>query len=89
MEHTMNMNTKITHQQKAMALVQEKGIVRSSEFVEAGIPRVVVSRMVANNNLQQLERGLYCLPEKEFSEKEKMPRRQVPKITREQTVRIL
>jgi len=66
------MNTKNTHQQKAIALAKERGIVRSSEFVEAGIPRIIVSRMVANNDLQQLERGLYCLPGKEFSERESL-----------------
>lgn len=66
------MNTKNTHQQNALALVKERGIVRSSEFVEAGIPRVIVSRMVASKDLQQLTRGLYCLPDKEFSERESL-----------------
>lgn len=72
MEHTINMNTKIKHSQKALNLVKEKGIVRSSEFVEAGIPRITISRLVANNELQLVERGLYCLPQKEFSEKESL-----------------
>lgn len=71
-EHTISMNSKITHSQKALALVKEKGMVRSSEFVEAGIPRIVISRLVANQQLQQYERGLYCLPQKEFSEKESL-----------------
>jgi predicted transcriptional regulator of viral defense system len=70
MEHTINMNTKIKHSQKALNLVKEKGIVRSSEFVEEGIPRMTISRLVAGHELQQIERGLYCLPHKEFSEKE-------------------
>lgn len=72
MEHTVDMDTKITHRQKALDLVKEKEIVRSSEFVEAGIPRIIISRLVANHQLQQLERGLYCLPQKEFSEKENL-----------------
>ena len=72
MEHTMDMNTKITQSEKALDLVKEKGIVRSSEFVEEGIPRVIISRLVANHQLQQIERGLYCLPQKEFSEKESL-----------------
>ena len=72
MEHTMNMNTKIKHSQKALNLVKEKGIVRSSEFVEQGIPRITISRLVAGHELQQIERGLYCLPQKEFSEKESL-----------------
>ncbi|MCW8385495.1 hypothetical protein OQJ18_09770 [Fluoribacter dumoffii] len=66
------MNTKSTHSQKALNLVRDKGIVRSSEFVEEGIPRVIISRLVANQQLQQIERGLYCLPKKEFSEKESL-----------------
>ncbi|MFO8949804.1 AbiEi antitoxin N-terminal domain-containing protein [Legionella pneumophila serogroup 1] len=66
------MNTKNTHSQKALNLAKEKGIVCSSEFVEEGIPRIVISRLVANQQLQQIERGLYCLPEKEFSEKESL-----------------
>ncbi|MDF1647057.1 MAG: type IV toxin-antitoxin system AbiEi family antitoxin domain-containing protein [Legionellaceae bacterium] len=68
----MNMNTKIKHSQKALNLVKEKGIVRSSEFVEEGIPRMTISRLVAGHELQQIERGLYCLPQKEFSEKESL-----------------
>mgnify|MGYP005857931533 CR=1 FL=1 len=68
----MNMNTKIKHSQKALNLVKEKGIVRSSEFVEEGIPRITISRLVAGHELQQIERGLYCLPKKEFSEKESL-----------------
>lgn len=72
MEHTMNMNTKIKHSQKALNLVKEKGIVRSSEFVAEGIPRITISRLVASHELQQIERGLYCLPQKEFSEKESL-----------------
>ena len=68
----MYMDAKTTHNQKALALVKRKGIVRSSEFVEAGIPRITISRLVASNDLKQFERGLYCLPEKEFSEKESL-----------------
>lgn len=72
MEHTMNMNTKIKYSQKALNLVKEKGIVRSLEFVDEGIPRMTISRLVASHELQQIERGLYCLPQKEFSEKESL-----------------
>lgn len=68
----MNMNKKIKHSQKALNLVKEKGIVRSSEFVEEGIPRITISRLVAAHELQKIERGLYCLPQKEFSEKESL-----------------
>ena len=66
------MNTQSTYIQKALALIKEKGIVRSSEFVEEGIPRAIISRLVANQQLQQVDRGLYCLPGKEFSEKESL-----------------
>lgn len=72
MEHTINMNTKIKYSQKALNLVEAKGIVRSSDFVEEGIPRMTISRLVAAHELQQIERGLYCLPQKEFSEKESL-----------------
>ena len=71
-EHTIDMNTQSTYSQKALALIKEKGIVRSSEFVEEGIPRVIISRLVVNQQLQQVGRGLYCLPEKKFSEKESL-----------------
>jgi predicted transcriptional regulator of viral defense system len=71
-EHTVSMKIKSTHSQKALNLVKEKEVVRSSEFVEEGIPRVIISRLVASQQLQHVGRGLYCLPGKEFSEKESL-----------------
>lgn len=71
-EHNISMNTQNTYSQRALNLIKEKGIVRSSEFVEEGIPRAIISRLVANQQLQQAGRGLYCLPGKEFTEKESL-----------------
>lgn len=66
------MNIKNTYGQKALHLLRQKGVVRSSEFVKEGIPRVIIYRLLANQQLQKISRGVYCLPEEQFSEKESL-----------------
>lgn len=55
------------HKQQAQAILQEKGIARARDFAAAGIPRVYLRRMLNEGTLVQRGRGLYQLPDVEFS----------------------
>ncbi|WP_419418538.1 type IV toxin-antitoxin system AbiEi family antitoxin domain-containing protein [Legionella sp. D16C41] len=66
------MNTRINYKQKALALVKDKVIARSSELVKEGIPRIVISRLLAEGELKQAGRGIYYIPHLSFSEKESL-----------------
>lgn len=66
------MNIKTDHTQNVLGLAQKQGIVRSSDLVKQGIPRITLTRMVAKGQLENVGRGLYCLPDSEFSEKESL-----------------
>lgn len=50
-------------QDRAILLLQQKGMARLSELREAGVTAATVSRMTARGQLLQLSRGLYQLPE--------------------------
>lgn len=51
-----------SQQQRALALVKQRGMVRLSEFTKAGITAAAISRMTANGLITRLGRGLYQLP---------------------------
>lgn len=68
MLHTGDMNQK----QKALKLLKKSGIARSSELTEKGVARVTVARLVAENKIEKIGHGLYCLPETAFTEKENL-----------------
>jgi predicted transcriptional regulator of viral defense system len=55
-----------TQQERATALLKKQGMVRLSEFKEAGITAATVSRMKAKGLVLQLSRGLYQLPDASF-----------------------
>ncbi|TKV80134.1 transcriptional regulator [Bradyrhizobium elkanii] len=57
---------KESQQQRAVALLKEKGMVRLSEFKEAGITATTVVRMKEKGLLLQLSRGLYQLSDASF-----------------------
>jgi predicted transcriptional regulator of viral defense system len=50
-----------TQQQRAITLLKKQGMVRLSEFKEAGITAATVSRMKKKGLILQLSRGLYQL----------------------------
>src|SRR5712691_7623181 len=50
-------------QDRALALLKERGIARLSEFTKAGITATTISRMKENGLILQLGRGLYQLPD--------------------------
>jgi predicted transcriptional regulator of viral defense system len=52
-----------TQQERALSLLKQQGMVRLSEFREAGITATTVSRMKEKGLLLQLSRGLYQLPD--------------------------
>jgi predicted transcriptional regulator of viral defense system len=50
-------------QDRAVALLKARGMLRLSEFIAAGITGATVSRMEKRGQLRQLGRGLYQLPD--------------------------
>ena len=52
-----------TQRDLANELLQKQGMVRLSEFTRAGITAATISRMVANDEVIRLARGLYQLPD--------------------------
>jgi predicted transcriptional regulator of viral defense system len=50
-----------SHTQRLVALTRHKGVVRTHEVEEVGIPRVVLSRLAARGVLERVDRGLYRL----------------------------
>ena len=48
---------------RAIALLQERGMMRLSEFIKEGITSATISRMEQKGLLNQLSRGLYQLPD--------------------------
>ncbi|WP_316162841.1 type IV toxin-antitoxin system AbiEi family antitoxin domain-containing protein [Bradyrhizobium sp. SZCCHNRI20481] len=52
-----------TQQDKAITLLKERGIVRLSELVAAGITPATIARMKKKGLVSQLGRGLYQLPD--------------------------
>ena len=52
-----------TQRDQALELLRMKGIVRLSEFMDAGITASTVARMLRAGNVNRLARGLYQLPD--------------------------
>lgn len=57
-----------THQQRVLELVASRGLIRSRDLDEIGVPRIVLSRMVKRNLLTRLSRGLYAKSKRKISE---------------------
>jgi predicted transcriptional regulator of viral defense system len=55
-------STPIRQQDRVLSLLHERGIVRSSELIEAGVTATTVSRMKEKGLILRLGRGLYQLP---------------------------
>ncbi len=53
-----------TARTQALRLLVTRGVMRSRELVEQGIPRATLSRMVADQEIHHVGRGLYALPDR-------------------------
>ena len=61
-----------THARQVLQLVREKGFLRASDLAGVGVPRVVLSRMIADGLLERAARGLYRLPSSTGTEHESL-----------------
>ena len=52
-----------TQRDRAIELLQTQGIMRLSEFKDAGITAATISRLVGDGEILRLSRGLYQLPD--------------------------
>lgn len=57
-----------TNAEKVLKLAREKGILRSRDLTQLGIPRMTLTRLVRTGLLLRLARGLYMHPEAELTE---------------------
>lgn len=57
-----------TNAEKVLELAREKGILRSRDLDQLGIPRMTLTRLVRSGQLQRLARGLYMHPATELTE---------------------
>ncbi len=64
------MRSAVTHTQRVLQLVRKNGWLRASDLADAGVPRVVLTRMAASGQLERAARGLYRLPDSGSSEHE-------------------
>jgi predicted transcriptional regulator of viral defense system len=51
-------------QARVLDLLATRGVMRSRDLVDRGIPRATLSRMVAEQTIDRVGRGLYALPER-------------------------
>lgn len=63
MEHNSKIMQNKTHTQQLLHLARDKGILRTCDLKNAGIPRVYLTRLIASGQLERTERGLYRLPD--------------------------
>lgn len=63
------MNTS-TYNQRVLDLARQKGMLRTVDLQNAGIPRTILSRLTASGELEKIGRGLYRLPNVQTSEYE-------------------
>lgn len=61
-----------THVNRLLELAQRKGWLRPSDLDDVGIPRVYLTRLTANGQLEKAGRGLYRLSENVLSEHESL-----------------
>ena len=53
----------LTHPARVLALARHQGLLRSRDLAAQGIPRIVLARLTAGGQLEQVGRGLYQLSE--------------------------
>ena len=73
MEHDLPSQRSSTHGHEAIELARRHGgLLRTADLQEAGIPRVILTRLEANGALERVARGLYRLPDAQMSEHESL-----------------
>jgi len=58
----------MTNLEKALELVEEKGLLRPRDLVAEGIPRATLTRLLRVGRIHRIGRGLYTLPDASVSE---------------------
>ncbi len=58
------------HRRYLLDLVRQKGLLRPVDLMTHGIPRVYLTRLVANGELERVGRGLYRVASTDLSENE-------------------
>lgn len=61
-----------THSQHVLELARRKGMLRPSDLQDAGVPRVVLTRLMASGQLEKVARGLYRLAQSQPSDSESL-----------------
>jgi hypothetical protein len=63
-EHNRSMisTSPLPHALQTLGMAHDRTLLRASDLQEAGIPRVVLARLVAAGHLERVGRGLYRLP---------------------------
>lgn len=61
-----------THTQRVLDLLSQKGILRPCDLDGIGVPRVVLTRITANGQLEKTGHGIYRLPDSQSSEHESL-----------------
>jgi len=74
MQHNRYVMKKTSQQQLVLQMVQDKGIIRPRDLKEKGISRSILSRLVAQNKLEKIDRGLYRKVNAPYSEHESLVR---------------
>jgi predicted transcriptional regulator of viral defense system len=57
-----------TNEQTILQLAQKHPLLRTRDVVQAGLPTVVLTRLVSAGKLERVERGVYSLPNQPISE---------------------
>ncbi len=61
-----------TLEQRVLAMVRKKRILCTQDLAEAGIPRMILTRLCRKHRLNRLGRGLYALPDADITENHSM-----------------
>ena len=61
-----------THTRRVLGLASQRGLLRASDLDAIDAPRVVLTRLTAAGLLEKIGRGLYRLPDSQWSEHESL-----------------
>ena len=59
---------KFSHTDQVLSLAHQKGLIRSNDLNDVGIPRAYLTRLVQAGRLEKTGRGIYQLPDKPLTE---------------------
>ncbi|RYG38533.1 MAG: transcriptional regulator [Burkholderiales bacterium] len=61
------MSSNLSYRTKALAIARKSGLARARDFEMAGIPRTILTRLIADGSLVRPTRGFYRLPDADIS----------------------